>query len=208
MAVYLIADIRVINPPRYDEYRVVMRAAVQAHGGRYLARSNDIKILEGNWAPPRIVLIEFPGRREAEKFQRSAGYAKARDICANAAMVDMVLADGLDPPAPPLEALSETYYMISDIKVINPERFAEYRRSAAVDLAKLGGRYLVRDGNFEVIAGGWQPTMLSVVEYPNRASVDARLSSAEYEQSRLMRNNAAMVDRILVQGWPQGKPFE
>jgi uncharacterized protein (DUF1330 family) len=208
VAVYLIADIRIINQQRYDEYRAVMRGAVRAHGGRYLVRTGQVRVVEGNWVPPRIVLIEFPDRAAAQAFHVSGEFAKARDICANAAMVDMVLAEGVDPAPGPLRASGEMFYVISDIKVINPERFAEYRRSAAVDLAKLGGRYLVRDGRFEIIAGGWQPTMLSVVEYPSRASIDARLASDEYERSRVLRANAAMVDRIVVEGWPQGKPLE
>jgi uncharacterized protein (DUF1330 family) len=208
VAVYLIADIRVISPQRYDEYRAVMRGAVHAHGGRYLARTGQVRVLEGNWVPPRIVLIEFPDRGAATAFRDSAAFAKARDICANAAMVDMVLADGVDSAPAPLPPHSETYYVISDIKVINPERFAEYRRSSAADVARLGGRYLVRDGQFEIIAGGWQPTRLSIVEYPSRAAIDARLGSDEYERSRALRANAAMVDRIVVEGWPQGKPLE
>jgi uncharacterized protein (DUF1330 family) len=208
VAVYLIADIRVINPQRYDEYRAVMRGAVRAHGGRYLVRTDEVRVLEGNWVPPRIVQIEFPDQAAARAFRDGPEFARARDICANAAMVDMVLAEGVDPVPAPLPPHSETYYVISDIKVINPERFAEYRRSSAADVARLGGRYLVRDGQFEIIAGGWQPTRLSIVEYPSRAAIDARLGSDEYERSRALRANAAMVDRIVVEGWPQGKPLE
>ncbi len=204
MAVYLIADIRIINQQRYDEYRAVVRGAIGDHGGRYLVRTNEVEVLEGNWAPPRVVVIEFPSPLAVQGFRNSAGYAKAREVCANAAMVDMVLVDGVDPAPPALPADAQTYYFISDTKIINPERFEEHRKYSAAALAKLGGRYLVRDGHIEVIEGAWTPTHLSMVEYPSRAALDARLNSDEYNRSRELRTNAAMVDRIMVQGWPAG----
>jgi len=204
VAVYLIADIRIINLQRYEAYRAAMRGAIQANGGRYLARSFKVEVLEGNWAPPRLVVIEFPSPAAVLSFVRSPDYMHAREVCANAAMVDMVLAEGVDPVPPPLQATGSAYYVISDFKIINPERHDEYRRFAVKDIASHGGRYLVRDGRVEVIEGAWQPTHLSMVEYPSRAAVDARLASEEYSRSRNLRTNAAMVDRVLVEGWQPG----
>jgi uncharacterized protein (DUF1330 family) len=41
-----------------------------------------------------------------------------------------------------------------------------------------------------------------MVEYPSREAIDTRLASDEYKRARDMRANAAMVDRVLVEGWP------
>jgi len=207
VAVYLIADIRVINAQRYDEYRAVVRGAIRAQGGRYLARTDQIQILEGNWAPPRLVLVEFPDMAAAQAFRQSAEYLKARDICANAAMVDMVLVEGVDPAPVMLPAGAQAYYVISDIRVINTERFDEYRRSAQQAVEKMGARFLVRDGAAEVLEGGWQPASLSIVEYPSRAAIDERLQSEEFNRTRELRTNAAMVDSLMVTGWPFGTDF-
>lgn len=57
---YLIADVRVTDPARYDEYRAQVAATVTAHGGRFLARGGQIVPLEGGWDPARIVVLEFP----------------------------------------------------------------------------------------------------------------------------------------------------
>ena len=202
MAVYMIADIRIINRQRYDEYRAVMRGAIQVNDGRYLVRTSKVEVVEGNWVPPRLVVIEFPGASAAHAFRASPEYAQARQVCANAAMVDMVMVEGIDPPAPALPDIGLPSYLISDTKIINPERFEEYRRTAARELTQHGGRYLVRDGRIEVIEGGWQPTRVSMVEYPSRAVLDTRLASDEYRRTRDLRANAAMVDRVLVEGWP------
>jgi len=198
----MIADIRVINRQRYDEYRAAMRGAIQANGGQYIARTSKVQVVEGNWAPPRLVVIEFPGAAAARTFCHSSEYEQARRVCANAAMVDMVLVEGVDPPPPRLPDTGLPSYLISDTRIINPERFEEYRQVAARGLTQSGGRYLVRDGRIEVVEGAWQPTRLSMVEYPSRSVVDARLASEEYLRSRDMWANAAMVDRVLVDGWP------
>ncbi len=204
-AVYLIADIRIISQQRYEEYRALVRDAIRGNGGRYLVRSGEVKVLEGNWAPPRVVVIEFADLAGAHAFYRSTVYQEARDVCANAAMLDMVLVEGLDPsqPAPPAHGKPRTY-VISDIKTINPERYEQYRSFAAQSIERQGGRFMVRDGRVEVLEGGWQPSRLSMVEYTDRATAEARFASAEFQESRDLRANAAMVDMIMVEGLPPG----
>src|SRR4051812_25240824 len=116
----MIADIRIINRQRYDEYRAVMRGAIQANGGRYIVRTSKVQVVEGNWAPPRLVVIEFPGAAAAQTFRASSEYEEARRVCANAAMVDMVLVEGVDPPPPALPDTGLPTYLISDTRIINP----------------------------------------------------------------------------------------
>jgi uncharacterized protein (DUF1330 family) len=200
----MIADIRIISQQRYEEYRALVRDAIRANGGRYLVRSGDVKVIEGNWAPPRVVVIEFDNLAGAHAFYRSPVYAQARDVCANAAMLDMVLVEGLQPEPPPHARSATRCYGISDIKTINPERYEEYREFAAAAIERQGGRYLVRDGRVEVLEGGWQPSRLSMVEYVDRAAAQARFASAEFHQSRDLRTNAAMVDMIMVEGLAPG----
>lgn len=204
MAVYMIADIRIINQQRYEEYRALVRGAIRDHGGRYIARASAVRVLEGNWAPPRVVVIEFPGMPEAHAFYQSPEYAKAREVCANAAMLDMVLVEGVPGAAPARQRAGTPVYLITDTKVINPERFEEYRKFSAGGVSRAGGRYLVRDGQVEVLEGGWQPTRLAMVEFVDIGAVESRLDSEEFHAARDLRINAAMVDMILIEGLPQG----
>ena len=44
MPTYLIADIRVINQQRYEEYRQLVRDAVFGHGGRYVVRTSAVTV--------------------------------------------------------------------------------------------------------------------------------------------------------------------
>ena len=204
MAVYLIADIRVISQQRYEDYRALVRDAIRSNGGRYLVRSGEIEVIEGNWAPPRVVVIEFADLAGAHAFYRSPVYARSREVVANAAMLDMVLVEGLDPAPAPHPGSARRAYVIADIKTINPERYEEYREFATPSIGRQGGRFLVRDGRVEVLEGGWQPSRLSMVEYLDKPTAQARLSSPEFIESRDLRANAAMVDMIMVEGLPPG----
>jgi uncharacterized protein (DUF1330 family) len=95
MAVYMIADLNVINRQRYETYRNLVREAIEEHGGRHLVRGGNCTVLEGIWDPARMVIIEFPSRAHAEAFYHSETYTKARAIRNNAAMLNMILVDGV-----------------------------------------------------------------------------------------------------------------
>ncbi|MGH6933181.1 MAG: DUF1330 domain-containing protein, partial [Dongiaceae bacterium] len=48
-------------------------------------------------------------------------------------------------------------YMIADNEVLDPERFAEYRRQVLPTVEKHGGRFIARAGPTEVLEGAWRP---------------------------------------------------
>ena len=60
MAAYLIANIEVLDPVAYEEYRKGVSATIAAHGGRYLARGGPVEVLEGEFDVKRFVVVEFP----------------------------------------------------------------------------------------------------------------------------------------------------
>ena len=48
MAAYLIANIEVKDPAKFEEYRQKVVPVIQKFGGRYLVRGGDVRRLEGN----------------------------------------------------------------------------------------------------------------------------------------------------------------
>ena len=95
MPAYMIADINIINAERYEEYRAAVRDAVQKHGGTYLVRAGGVKVLEGTWNPARMVIVQFPSMADAERFYKCADFLAARALRQNAAMVNMILTEGI-----------------------------------------------------------------------------------------------------------------
>lgn len=94
MAAYVIADVDVTDPAKYEDYKKLTPGAVAKHGGRFLARGGQSVVLEGNWRPGRVVVIEFPTLEQARNFYTSVEYTAARRARAGAAKMNMVVVDG------------------------------------------------------------------------------------------------------------------
>ena len=79
MSAYLIADIEVLDPDAFGDYRNKVPAVIAAHGGKYLARGGPIEVLEGTWNPGRCVIVEFPSMAALKAFYDSPEYRALRE---------------------------------------------------------------------------------------------------------------------------------
>lgn len=199
MPTYLIADIRVINQQRYEEYRLLVRDAVLGHGGRYVVRTSAVEVVEGGWAPPRLVVIEFPTRGAAEAFYDSPDYRQARDLRTNATMMDMVLVDGVAPAALP-DGDAPRAYAIADARIVNRAKFDQCREALRDTLSTAHGRHLIMSESAQVLEGSWEPQLLWMVEFRNAQAAKAAYQSLQHREVRDLVVNAAMVDMVLVDG--------
>lgn len=75
MKAYLIVEIDTKNPQMMADYRTKTPGAIAQFGGRFIVRGGATETLEGGWAPPRVVVIEFPSMEKAREFYRSDTYA-------------------------------------------------------------------------------------------------------------------------------------
>ena len=91
-------------------------------------------------------------------------------------------------------------YLIVNTNVRDPEAYREYMQKVTPLVAKAGGKYLVRGGPFTVLEGKWQPTRLVVIEFPDRAAIDAWYQSPEYAPLIPLRHRAAETDLVVVDG--------
>lgn len=96
MSAYLVVHVDVHDPVRYDTYRALAPASIRQYGGRYLTRGGATEVLEGDWEPKRLVLLEFPSVERARAFWHSPEYAEAKALRMAAATSEMVLLEGLD----------------------------------------------------------------------------------------------------------------
>jgi uncharacterized protein (DUF1330 family) len=94
MAAYVIADVEVTDPAKYEGYKKLTPDAIAKHGGRFIARGGQTATLEGNWRPGRVVIIEFPTFEQARNFYTSVEYTAARRARAGAATMKMIVVDG------------------------------------------------------------------------------------------------------------------
>jgi uncharacterized protein (DUF1330 family) len=94
MAAYIIADVDITDPAKYEDYKKLTPGAVAKHGGRFVARGGQTATLEGTWKPGRVVIIEFPTFEQARNFYTSVEYTAARRARAGAATFRMIAVDG------------------------------------------------------------------------------------------------------------------
>jgi uncharacterized protein (DUF1330 family) len=82
MSVYMIADIKVTDDKWIPDYAASVHELVHKHGGKYLARSGNVKTLEGKPLDTTLIaLLEFPSAAAVKAFladPKYASYAAAR----------------------------------------------------------------------------------------------------------------------------------
>jgi uncharacterized protein (DUF1330 family) len=99
MPAYVINDMEVTDPALLEEYKKLSPPTVAQFGGKFLARGGAFGVLEGEWQPKRLVILEFPDRERAEAWANSAEYAPAKQIRQRAARSNIVVVEGAVPPA-------------------------------------------------------------------------------------------------------------
>ena len=94
MAAYLLGNIEVTDPVAYEEYRKQVPAVIAAYGGRYLVRGGATEVVEGDTAPNRVVVLEFPDMAKLKAFYHSPKYRPLLAIRTRAARSSIVLVEG------------------------------------------------------------------------------------------------------------------
>lgn len=95
MAAYVIVDIQVTDPAGYAEYRRLAPPVVAAYGGKYLVRGGALETLEGDWAPQRLVILEFPSVAQAKAWWDSPEYRPLREMRWRTTLSRMVVVEGV-----------------------------------------------------------------------------------------------------------------
>jgi uncharacterized protein (DUF1330 family) len=95
MSAYVIADIEVTDPVRYEDYKPLAAASVAKYGGRYVVRGGKTEVLEGTWRPRRVAMLEFETLERAKQWYDSPEYRAARQIRQAASKGNLVLVEGM-----------------------------------------------------------------------------------------------------------------
>jgi uncharacterized protein (DUF1330 family) len=80
MSVYVILAISVTNAEAYREYAAGAIKVVETAGGRYLTKTGDVQVVEGNFEADRVAIVEWPDVSTANAFYASAAYAPFKSI--------------------------------------------------------------------------------------------------------------------------------
>ncbi|MCC6630231.1 MAG: DUF1330 domain-containing protein [Chloroflexi bacterium] len=95
MAGYVIADVEVLDPVEYETYRQLVPASLAAYGGRFIVRGGATEVMEGDWRPRRLVVLEFDSVERARAWYESEEYRAARAIRQRASRSSIVIVAGV-----------------------------------------------------------------------------------------------------------------
>ena len=95
MSAYVIVEIDVTDPIGYEEYKKQAGATVAQHGGKYIVRGGKTEVLEGDWKPKRIVVLQFDSTERAKEWLNCEEYREPRKMRHRTAKTNMILVEGV-----------------------------------------------------------------------------------------------------------------
>jgi uncharacterized protein (DUF1330 family) len=95
MAAYIIVEIEIQDPTGYEEYKKLAGASVEKYGGKYIVRGGKTEVLEGDWQPKRIVVLEFDSAQRAKEWLHCVEYREPRKMRHRTSRTIMILVEGM-----------------------------------------------------------------------------------------------------------------
>ena len=95
MSAYVIVETDIYYPEQYEQYKAASPAAVAGGGGRFVVRGGELAVLEGDWQPTRLVLLEFEDLDTVKRWYESPEYQAAKKLREGAANLRMVAVQGV-----------------------------------------------------------------------------------------------------------------
>ena len=81
MAVYYITHRTSVGDPKVMKiYSSKVNGTFKRFGGRKIVRTSEIEVIEGNWNPDRMTIIEFPDIKSLKAWYDSSEYADLKEM--------------------------------------------------------------------------------------------------------------------------------
>ena len=95
MSAYLVFEIDITDESEFGRYVSLAKPTLDTHGAKILAIADQPDVLEGEWHPPRVVLIEFESSERAREWMNSTEYQEAKPLRHASSNTNLVLVPGL-----------------------------------------------------------------------------------------------------------------
>ena len=172
------------DPEGMQVYADLAGPAIDAGGGRFLARGGRAKSLEG-FEQTRVVIIEFPDYDAALATYDSAAYQQALEpVKAGAVSRDVFVTEGVEDLAPRGETAGPVAFWVGAHMVVHDaDKMAAYAAKATVAMQHAGGRFLARAGRTQSLEG-FEQTRVAIGEHLNWEAAAGFYDSPHYAEAR------------------------
>jgi uncharacterized protein (DUF1330 family) len=93
-------------------------------------------------------------------------------------------------------------YVIANVDIRDPARYAEYVKLTPGTLAPFGGRFIARGGRAEKLEGDVAVNRIVVIEFDSYEKAKAWYASDGYRVAMAVRQSASVGHLMLVEGTP------
>ena len=94
MAGFVIIDVEITDAERYGEFMEKVTATVEAYGGKFVVRGGAFDVIEGDWTPNRLALLEFATVEDSKAWLASPEYNALNEIRTSSSNINMVVVEG------------------------------------------------------------------------------------------------------------------
>ena len=91
----MLVDNRVLDQEDFKEYIEKIPQVVASYGGRFLVRGGAIQVIEGDYTPERIVVVEFDSLEQANAYTSSPEYLELSVILNRSTRTSTIIVDGV-----------------------------------------------------------------------------------------------------------------
>jgi uncharacterized protein (DUF1330 family) len=91
---YLILDLKIINFEVFKDYIENIPQFIEKHCGRYVVQGVEPEVMEGDWCPERVIILEFPSKEKAKEFLNDPEAQSLFAVRHKSTISKLILAEG------------------------------------------------------------------------------------------------------------------
>jgi len=91
----IIETLEITCEKTYKEYAEKAKPVLESFGAEYLAVSDNVLPISGNWEPEKILIIEFPDAETFHRCFKSEEYQQIKPLRENSVKSKVILVDSL-----------------------------------------------------------------------------------------------------------------
>lgn len=95
MPAYIFVEVDIKDPVKYEDYKKLTPATLEAYGGKFIVRGGKTELIEGTEQPKRIVILEFENSEKAKAWWSSPEYSEAKKLRHATSESRMILIEGV-----------------------------------------------------------------------------------------------------------------
>ena len=80
MKAYALLDMDIHDPEGYSKYPPRVWPLIEKHDGKITHRISDFEVVEGDWCPNRMLIVEFPDKAAAKAFMEDPEYQPLKEL--------------------------------------------------------------------------------------------------------------------------------